>query len=322
MATGFPPATRAAEVVERRLVAMGTNLNLRVAGPDRAAALEASEAAAQEVARIERLLSTWKTGGALDRLNHSPPNQPIEVGREVAGLLSEVLAWSSRTEGAFDPTVAPLVRAWDLRGAGRVPPPGEIARAMASVGPSNISVDSARSAARRHPDAGVDEGAWGKGYALDRAAAAIERAGSVPLLVDLGGQILARGRITVAVADPRERALAAGSVAISDASISTSGNSERSRTADGLRIGHLLDPHTGYPAFDFGSATAIAPSALVADVLSTAFFVLGPQRGLALSESLRRQGYPNEVLFLVVSEERITALASPALHFNLEETQP
>jgi thiamine biosynthesis lipoprotein len=316
-------AAGAAEIAERRLMAMGTVLNLRVAGQDRAAALKASEAGALEVARIEELLSTWRTGGALDRLNHSGPNQPIEVGTEVAGLLSEVLAWSSRTEGAFDPTVAPLVRAWDLRGSGRVPPPGEIARALEAVGPANISLDGARGmAARQHPDAGIDEGAWGKGYALDRAAAAIEKAGGVPLAVDLGGQILARGAMTVAVANPRERSRTAGSVTISDASVSTSGNSERGLTADGLRIGHLLDPHTGYPAFDFGSATAIAPSAFVADVLSTAFFVLGPQRGLALSERLRRDGFPNEALFLVVSGDRVTALASPTLHFNLEETYP
>ena len=319
----FPAAAGAAEIAERRLVAMGTVLNVRVAGQDRAAALEASEAAAREVARIEELLSTWKTGGALDRLNHSPPNQPIEVGTEVAGLLSEVLAWSSRTEGAFDPTVTPLVRVWDLRGSGRVPPPGEIAQALTAVGPDSISVDGARgTATRRRPNAGVDEGAWGKGYTLDRAAAAIEKAGGVPLAVDLGGQILVRGAMPVGVADPRERSRAVGSVTISDASVSTSSNSERGLTADGLRIGHLLDPHTGYPAFDFGSATAIAPSGFVADVLSTAFFVLGPQRGLALSERLRREGFPNEALFLVVSGDRITALASPNLHFNLEETHP
>src|SRR5262249_49637607 len=306
---GSPATGRAAELVERRLVAMGTVLNLRVEGQDRAAALDASEAAALEVARVEELLSTWKTGGPLDRLNHSQPNEPVEVGAEVAGLLREVLTWSSRTDGAFDPTVAPLVSAWDLRGKGRVPSGGEVAGVLARVGRDKISVDVARGRAlRRRSDTGVDEGAWGKGYALDRAAAAIEKAGGVPVVVDLGGQILARGRTTVAIADPRERGHVLGSVAICDASVSTSGNSERSVTAQGLRVGHLLDPHTGFPAFDFGSATAVAPSAFVADVLSTAFFVLGPEKGLALSERLRREGLANEALFLVVSGEHVTAL--------------
>src|SRR5215472_7095695 len=163
----FPAAAGAAEIAERRLVAMGTVLNVRVAGQDRAAALEASEAAAREVARIEELLSTWKTGGPLDRLNHSRPNEPVEVGAEVAGLLRQVLMWSARTDGAFDPTVAPLVRAWDLRGSGRVPSRSEIASALANVGPDKISLDGAgETALRRSPDAGIDEGAWGKGYAL------------------------------------------------------------------------------------------------------------------------------------------------------------
>jgi thiamine biosynthesis lipoprotein len=312
-----------AEVVERRLVVMGTLLNLRVSAKSREAALAASEAGAVEVARIEKLLSTWKAGGPLDRLNGAKPGEPVELGSEVAGLLSEILAWSVRTEGAFDPTVAPLVRAWDLRGSGRIPASSEIARALTAVGPDKISVDcpSAR-AMRWHPDAGVDEGAWGKGYALDRAAAAIETGGGVPLVADLGGQILARGEMSVAIADPRLRHRIMGSVRVSNASVSTSGNSERGVTADGLRIGHLLDPHTGSPAPDFGSATAIAPSAFVADVLSTAFFVLGPERGLALSEKLRKRGFGNEALFLVVSNERVTALTSPAIHFNLEETHP
>ncbi|HEY6931364.1 MAG TPA: FAD:protein FMN transferase [Thermoanaerobaculia bacterium] len=312
-----------AETVERRLVAMGTVLNVRVAGSDRAAALEASEAAVTEVARIERLLSTWIGGGPLDRLNRSKPDEPVAVGAEVASVLGEIESWSARTGRSFDPTVAPLVRAWDLRGSGRVPSRAEIARALEPVGPGRIVVDASRGeATRRHPEAGIDEGAWGKGYALDRAAAAAEGAGGAEVLVDLGGQILARTTATVAISDPRDRERRVGSIAISNQSISTSGNSERGRTAQGHRIGHLLDPHTGSPAPDFGSATAIAPSALVADILSTAFFVLGPERGLALSERLRRQGLPNEALFLVVTGDRLEARTSPALHFHLEETKP
>ena len=318
-----PSAVRGAETVERRLVAMGTVLNVRVSGKDRAAALDASEAAVAEIARIERLLSTWARGGPLDRLNQSRPGEPVPVGAEVASLLSEVEAWSLRTGRSFDPTVAPLVRAWNLRGSGRVPAPSEIQRALEAVGPDQISVDAVRGeATRRNSRAGVDEGAWGKGYALDRAAAAAESAGGADVLVDLGGQILARVSATVDVADPRDRNRRAGSIAIGNQSISTSGNSERGRTAEGVRIGHLLDPHTGSPAPDFGSATAIAPSAFVADILSTAFFVLGPERGLVLSESLRREGFANEALFLVVFRDRLEARTSSALHFHLEETKP
>src|SRR5262249_20676860 len=146
---GATHAAGSAELAERRPIALGTGLNLRVGGQDRAAALEAGEGAAGEVARVEELLSTWKTGGPLDRLNHSRPKEPVEVGTEVAGLLHEILMWSSRTEGAFDPTVAPLVRLWDLRGSGRVPSRSEIKHALLSVGPDKISVDAARGRAFR-----------------------------------------------------------------------------------------------------------------------------------------------------------------------------
>jgi FAD:protein FMN transferase len=127
------------------------------------------------------------------------------------------------------------------------------------------------------------------------------------------------GRADVAVADPRDRGRAAVRFRIEDESVSTSGNSVRGLTVEGRRIGHLLDPRTGRPAPDFGSATAVAPSGLAADVLSTAFFVLGPEKGLELSQSLRRRGFPNEALFLVVSDGGWKAVASPGLRSRLKE---
>ena len=113
-------------------------------------------------------------------------------------------------------------------------------------------------------------------------------------------------------------------LSLTDLSVSTSGNSERGRTVGGRRIGHELDPHTGRPAPDFGSATVLAPSALAADVLSTAFFVLGPEKGLALSERLRREGVAQEVLFLVDRGDgaRLDALASPGFSTHVLSADP
>ncbi|HTD52381.1 MAG TPA: FAD:protein FMN transferase [Thermoanaerobaculia bacterium] len=310
-------------VVERRVVAMGTWLALRVEAGDRGRALEASEAAVGEVARVESLLSTWREGGPLDRLNRARPGAAVAIGGEAASLVKEIFEWSARTHGAFDPTVLPLVRAWDLRGGGRIPDACEIERALAAVGSHLFVVDMARGEARRlSPDAGIDEGAWGKGYALDCAAAALKKAGAREATIDLGGQILTLGPAEVSVSHPGERARSVISLTIGAASVSTSGNSERGLTVGGRRIGHLLDPHTGQPAPDFGSATVVAPSGFVADILSTAFFVLGPEKGLVLSEKLRKEGFANEVLFLVSSGDRLEAAASEGLSYRLEERQP
>ncbi len=319
LSSAAKPATAPARV-ERHLEAMGTLLGLSLAGPDRVSALESSEEAVREIARVEALITTWRPGGPLDRVNAAPPGEAVVVGAEVSELLDAVFAWSQRTQGAFDPTVLPLVRAWDLRGQGRVPDAAVLSRALAATGRGHFRLSAATGRALRlSADAGIDEGAWGKGYALDRAVWALKLSGVREALLDLGGQFAAVGRAVVAVADPRDRGRAAVRFSIEDESVSTSGNSERGLTAGGRRIGHLLDPRTGRPAPDFGSATAVAPSGLVADILSTAFFVLGPEKGLELSRNLRAGGFENEALFLVVRDGGVETLASPGLKFRRKE---
>lgn len=306
--------------VERRVVSMGTTLDLVVRMKYREQALEASEAALGELRRVETLLTTWKPGGELERVNTSPAGKPVAASAELVETLAEVFAWVPRTQGAFDPTVLPLVRAWDLRGAGRVPTPEALVKARAATGPAHFRIEApARMVTRLSPESGIDEGAWGKGYGLDRARDALRKAGATSALLDLGGQVLAVGTDTgekpwrVPVAHPRERERPVIELGLVDASASTSGDSERSREAGGRRIGHILDPRTGEPAPDFGSVTVVAPSGLVADVLSTALFVLGPEKGLALSAELRRQGVENEVLFLVARPDGLEAMASPGI---------
>ncbi|MEP6994726.1 MAG: FAD:protein FMN transferase [Acidobacteriota bacterium] len=314
--------------VDRRVAAMGTALDVSVVAEDRARGLEASEIVVQEMRRIEDLLTTWRQS-PLSRLNDASVNEEVAVGQEIATVLAEVLRWAGRTDRAFDPTVAPLMRAWDLRGAGRVPSPEQLASAVAATGPEHFRIDAARGrAARLNGAAGIDEGAWGKGYALDRAAQRLAQAGVANALIDLGGQTLAlgtddsAGRWTISIAHPRERERPVVALSLTNLSVSTSGNSERGRTIAGRRIGHELTPRTGEPAPDFGSATVIAPSALIADILSTAFFVLGPSKGLALSDRLRREGVAQDVLFLIDRGDHLEAIASPGLLDHVLSADP
>ena len=318
VATEHADAKAPAGFAERRVVAMGTAFDLRVRGATRERALAASEAAVAEVERLEALLSTWRPDTPLARVNRVAPGKDVPVDAELATVLGEVFAWSARTRGAFDPTVAPLVRAWDLRGEGRVPSGPELAAARVAVGVRRFRLDPAASTiARLDAGAGIDEGAWGKGYALDRAAARLRETGADAALLDFGGEVLAMGADAdapwrIELAHPRERSRPVVAIALPPgAAVSTSGNSERSRRAGDRVIGHLLDPGTGEPAPDFGSVAVVARSGLAADVLSTAFFVLGPDAGLALSAALRAGGTWNESLFLVESGGRLSARASP-----------
>jgi thiamine biosynthesis lipoprotein ApbE len=289
------------EAIVRHLAAMGTALTLTVSAPTRDFALAASEAGAREVERVEALLSTWRADTPLARLNAAAPGVATPVPAELFTLLKMIFEWGERTDGAFDPAVAPLVAAWGLRSSGRIPDAAGLARARAASLPSLFTFRESSLVITRHDAlAGIDEGAWGKGWALDRAGAAMRAAGATSFVLDLGGQVLAGGEETsVAVAHPRSRDRVVATLRLKNASASTSGNSERGVVVAGRRIGHLLDPRTGEPASDFGSVTVVAPSALEADVLSTAFFVLGPADGMALSERLRADGVTQDCLFLL-----------------------
>jgi thiamine biosynthesis lipoprotein len=323
---------------ERRLVAMGTSLDISVTAASRREALDASEAAVREVARVEALLSTWTAGGPLARLNAAPAGAPVALPPELFGLLRRTFTWSERTGGAFEPAVLPLVTAWGLRNGGRLPSEIERTRALEATGHGRFRLDPGPSAVTKlHAAAGIDEGAWGKGYALDRAAEVLREQGVSSAELNLGGQVFSLqtqpgGGIRVGLADPRDRTRIVGYVRLGTGSLSTSGNSERAVTAGGRRIGHLLDPRTGAPSPDFGSVTVLAPSGLAADILSTALFLLGPDDGPRLSRRLRAEGVPHEVLYLVKRGSGLEARASagfvPALEglevppSSLPETTP
>ncbi len=293
------------DTLTRHLAVMGTAFALTVSAATRDRALDASEAAVRAVEAADRLLSTWRDDTPLTRLNGAAPGVPHEVPSTLFDLLRRVFEWKDRTGGAFEPAVAPLVKAWGLRTGGRVPSAAELLRARTAADARLFTFEeSSLRVSRLSGAAGIDEGAWGKGWALDRAAEAARAAGATSVVLDLGGQVLASGEaVSVAVAHPRNRARTVGTLRLQDGSASTSGNSERGLVVNGRRVGHLLDPRTGEPAPDFGSVSVVAADGLTADVLSTAFFVLGPQDGMALSERLRAAGMPHETLYFFEGEE-------------------
>ncbi|HEY3203734.1 MAG TPA: FAD:protein FMN transferase [Thermoanaerobaculia bacterium] len=328
--SGAPAAAseRPLATAERSVAVMGTTLDLAVRMETRGEALGAAERAVAEVRRIEDLLTTWRDS-PLAALNRAPVGVEVALSPELTRVLADVFAWTPRTDGAFDPTILPLVKAWDLRGSGRIPNASELDAGRRAMGARAFRIDTARGAAvRLDGNAGIDEGAWGKGYALERALELLRKAGATNAMLNLGGEVAAMGKDpeakdwTVSLAHPRRRQQRVAVLALADSAISTSGNSERAREFGGRTIGHLLDPKTGEPAPDFGSVSVIAPSPFVADVLSTAFFVLGPRKGLSLSERLRGQGVPHETLYLIERGDGLEAAASPGIDAIVVSADP
>ncbi|MBI4513337.1 MAG: FAD:protein FMN transferase [Gemmatimonadetes bacterium] len=271
---------------------MGTTLRARVAAPDRTRAIAAIERVFAEVRRLEQVLSTWRDDSELGRLNRAPVGRAFNPSPEVFSLLLEVQCWWRATGGAFDPAIGPLVEAWDLRGAGRYPSESVLGSALAASGLDRFSFEEeARAIRRLDARAWIDDGAFGKGAAL-RAARRILLQGSVrSALLDFGGQLLALGDAAgdggwvVAVAHPSRRDEPAAEVRLRDRSAATTSSSERFVEVSGERFGHVLDPRTGRPVRPWGSVTVVAPDPLVADILSTALFVLGPVEALRWAEA-------------------------------------
>jgi len=319
-------APAAAESIERRVEAMGTTLTVIVEGPPRERALELAEMLIAEVRATEARLSTWREDSELAAFNRATPGVPVPLSLPTWRALSESLRCATETGGAFDPTIAPLVEVWGLRTGGRRPSDAEIEAARAKVGYAGFDVAApSRTAVRNNDAVRLEEGGFGKGAALAEALRiARERSPEAAVRLDLGGQLAwtgERNAVVVGIADPRRRDRDVLEIVVDrpEGSIATSSNAERAVTVDGERIGHLLDPRTGRPAPDFGSASSIGPSPTLADCRATGLFVLGPEAARRKIGGAESQG---DNVLLVVEGERLRALVSPRLEGRVRALVP
>jgi thiamine biosynthesis lipoprotein len=262
---------------------------------------------------LEVQLSEWRPGTPLARVNAAAGGDAVRVPPALLAVVRRGVELGAATDGAFDPSWAALWGLWDFRAQRpRVPSADEVARRAALVDYRQVELDEAAGTLRL-PRAGMKIGLGGiaKGYALDRAGELLVRRGVRDFLLVAGGQVLARGSRggrpwQVGVRDPRGAAGDWFAVLSPGAgSVSTSGDYESWFESGGERYHHILDPHTGWPGRGLRSATVVCAEATLADALSTALMVLGPQRGLATA---RRLG----VEALLVDEEG-RVLTTPGL---------
>jgi thiamine biosynthesis lipoprotein len=297
---------------------MGTRLVVTVEADDRSTALDASEAALRAVSEVEGRLSTWTDDSELSRPNRALPGERVALSPELEADLLEVAHWWAETGGAFDPGVASLVDAWDLRGNGRTPSKQDLERSLLNSGFGFLTLE--RGIARiERPGFGVEEGGFGKGIALRGAAVAASDAGARCVVLDFGGQISmdgSCGSVWIDIADPSDRHHGLARLKMGAESVATSGNSERGLVVDGARRGHILDPRSGRPALDWGTVTVVAEDPVAADCLSTALYVMGPQKGI---EWLGNRPEIDAV-FVVRSGEEIVMTATAGLQARLEVT--
>jgi len=286
---------------------MGSAATIRACGPDAAALADAVSAGLDEVDRLDALLSHYRDDTPLSRLNREAARGPIAVEPELADLLAVCLRWSRDSDGAFDATVGPLMKAWGFfRGEGRLPDAAELEAARALVGYRHVAVDRARhTVAFDRPGVELDLGGIGKGYAADRVAGLLRRRGVASALVSLGGSSVyglgappgATGW-DVSIADPTAPERGAVSVSLRDQALSIAGGYERFFVKDGVTYAHIMDPRTGRPVQDVLSVAVVSESATDGDALDDVLFVEGLERARAFVARLPRTPETRVYFFL------------------------
>jgi thiamine biosynthesis lipoprotein len=290
-----PPAAEAS-IVERSHVSMGSEVHLTAWTADERGALAAFEAAFDEFDRLDALMSVWKEGSEVERLNRAAGQMPVPVGPEMREVLSLARLASEWTEGKFDVTFGVLSGLWkfDHDLDGNIPPRADVRTRLPLIDYQKLEVDEAKGTAfLKQNGMRVHLGGIGKGYAVDKAGAILRARGFNDFMIQSGGDLYVAGRRgdrawRAGIQDPRgPKGNSFAAMDLTDAAVTTSGDYERFFMKDGHRYHHIIDPDTGEPAQGCRSVTIVARTASLADALDTGIFILGAEKGMALIERLQ-----------------------------------
>lgn len=271
---------------------MGTVVQLTLMDGEPERFDEAAEAAFNEISRLEEVFSSYKKESDVARINAAAGKGIVEVRPEFIEVVRKALLVAALSDGAFDPTVGTLGRVWGPSGEkGEVPGETGIKKLLPYVDYRDFIIDEqAGKAGLKREGMAINLGGVAKGYIVEKAALALEKKGVSRAIIHAGGDMVVFQRdreepFKIGLQHPREKKLL-GEAYLYDGAVATSGDYERFFVKNGVRYHHILDPKTGFPARGSQSVTLIAKDPTTADALSTAVFVLGPEKGMALIEEL------------------------------------
>ncbi len=293
-----PERPTSAERVRQTRLMMGTVVHLDVC-PGGISSDQVDHAYQEVWRRMEEIawrMNVFDAKSDVTALNQSG-GRPMTVRPDLYAVLREAGRMWRLTGKAFDITVEPLILLWRRQAReNRWPSPEEVQRVKRHVGMEKVALLEGNRVRLVDPETRLDLGGIAKGYAIDEAARIFRRYGVTNFFIDAGGDIYVGGlncrgeRWHIGIRDPADPKGVVAIVYLSDQAVTTSGNYERFYEINGRRVSHIIDPVTGYPQKEIASATVIAPTAIVADALSTALTVQGARRGLALIDRLG-EGY-------------------------------
>lgn len=281
---------------------MGTQYTVKLVDlPASVDAATLKEEIQEKLEHIDALMSTYRPDSELSRLNAFHRIEWFSVSEETAKVIQEAVEIGRLTGGAFDVTVGPLVNLWGFgpgeKPAQSVPSPEEIDHAKSKVGLNHVEVRLSPPAVRKkHQDLYIDLSGVAKGFAVDQVAKHLEDSGIENYMVELGGEVRAKGHNDqgkpwqIVIESPLAGVRAIQRiVGLKDTGMATSGDYRNYFEVDGSRYCHIIDPGPGRPlTHKLASVTVFDPSCMRADGLATALMVLGPDAGydLALQEKL------------------------------------
>ena len=285
------PGNATAEWYRQDAAIMGTAIAVDLWDEDESRGRALTQAVIDEMHRIDELMSTYKPGSELSRINARAADEAIPVSPELLALIQRALGFSQLTDGAFDITYASAGQYYDYR-EGIRPSSRQLAQALPAIDYHHVRIDPQAATIRfLYPGVRIDLGGIAKGYAVDRCIAILQAAGVKSAMVNAGGDTRVLGKHwkqpwMVGIRDPRNEEGLVTMIPLEDTAISTSGDYERYFEKDGVRFHHILNPRTGMSTSGVRSVSIIGAEATTTDALSTSVFVMGTEPGLKLVDSL------------------------------------
>ena len=270
---------------------MGTEISVYLWHDDPEIGPRAVAAVFTEVARLDRLMSTYIEESRISEINRDAATRPVEAGDELFGLILRSLDIAVLTRGAFDITYDSVGQHYDFR-EGRRPDEETVAEELALIDYRLVETNRVAGTVKfLRPGVRINLGGIAKGYAVERGIDVLQGFGVRHARVTAGGDTRLLGDRRgqpwmVGVRDPRDEDGVAVTIPLESEAISTSGDYERFFEEDGERYHHIIVPSTGVPAGEVHSSTIIGPDAVLTDALSTSVFVMGVDQGLRLIATL------------------------------------
>ncbi len=269
---------------------MGSLFDITVVDQDSTRAHQHIQDAADEIERIENLISEWRSTTQISQVNQNAGIHPVKVDREVFELTQRAIRYSQLTDGAFDISIAALDKVWVFDGSmEQLPSDTAIRNSVQYVGHQYIILDSVNSTIfLEKKGMKIGFGSIGKGYAADKGRELLQSLGVKGGIVNASGDLSTWGTQPnkqpwkIGVRNPFKTHKIIKVLKLGYGSVATSGSNEKFVEIDGKRYTHIINPQTGWPSTGLTSVTVSGPSAEFANFLSTSIMVLGNKKGKKL----------------------------------------